>query len=271
MSDLPTAADLAYRAAGPEDGPTVVCVHGWPESSYMWRAVLEALGAAGMRAYAPDLPGYGASAVRRPATWTMHVEALEAFRTALGIERTALCVHDWGGLIGLRWACDHPEAITALTISDTGFFADGKWHDLADVMRTPGQGEELMGNLNREAFGAVLANASKGMDAAALDEYFRAFATQDGQLAQLDLYRSGEFSELALYEDKLRALTVPTLLLWGEDDPFAPVAGAHRFKEMLPHAELDVIPGAGHFVADDAPGDFAARITAFLARATMAG
>ena len=66
------------------------------------------------------------------------VEALEAFRADLGLEHVALVVHDWGGLIGLRWACDHPGAVRALVIIDTGFFADGKWHGLAQAMRDGG-------------------------------------------------------------------------------------------------------------------------------------
>ena len=56
----------------------------------------------------------------------------------------ALVTHDWGVLIGLRWACDHPGAVSALVISDGGFFADRRWHDLANVMRTPGEGEKLI-------------------------------------------------------------------------------------------------------------------------------
>ena len=55
------AAGLAYREQGPADGPPVLLVHGYPESSYMWHHALPALGAAGMRAIAPDLAGYGDS------------------------------------------------------------------------------------------------------------------------------------------------------------------------------------------------------------------
>jgi haloalkane dehalogenase len=196
-------------------------------------------------------------------------DAVEAFRTELGLQRVALAVHDWGGLIGLRWACDHPEAVTALSISDTGFFADGQWHGLADVLRTPGQGEELVRGVTRESFGQLLSSVSTGMDDDALDEYFRAWATDEGRMAQLELYRSGEFAELAPYDGRLAALGVPTLLLWGGQDQFAPVAGAHRFQAELPHAELVILEEAGHFAADDAPQAFADRIAGFLGPATM--
>ncbi|MDQ3106826.1 MAG: alpha/beta hydrolase, partial [Actinomycetota bacterium] len=66
-------------------------------------------------------------------------------------------------------------------------------------------------------------------------------------------------------------LQVPTLLLWGEDDPFAPIAGAHRLLAEIPHAELEVLTGAGHFVVEDEPGRYAAAVVAFLARAATMG
>jgi len=143
---------LAHREALPEGEPLgdVLCVHGYPETSYMWRHVLPACAAAGWRAFAPDLPGFGDSPVAPPHTWQRAVEAIEAFRTDLGLAPVVLVAHDWGGLIGLRWACDHPEAVRALVISDTGFFADGRWHGLAKEMQTEGKGEELMANMSRE-------------------------------------------------------------------------------------------------------------------------
>ncbi len=63
----------------------------------------------GRAAYAPDLHGFGDSEPDRPGTWEHHMESLEAFRREIGLERVVLVVHDWGGLIGLRWACDQPR------------------------------------------------------------------------------------------------------------------------------------------------------------------
>jgi haloalkane dehalogenase len=268
VSALPTAGPLAYRAAGPDDGPPVLLLHGWPQSSWMWRPIVEALGAAGFRAIAPDLAGYGSSPARMPANWHNHMAALNEFFAALGIDSAALVVHDWGGLIGLRWACDHPGVASALVISDTGLFPDGEWHGFAKVLQTPGEGEQAIEQLTREAFGAVLTSVSSGMTAQDLDEYHRPFLTPEGRLAQLDLYRSGDFSELEGYEAKLGALGVPALMLWGADDPYAPVAGAYRFQKAIAGSEVEVIEGVGHFVTDDAPDEYARRAIAFLQRVT---
>ena len=241
-------------------------VHGYPESSYMWRHLMPVLAGAGWRAIAPDLAGMGDSEPDPPGTWERQIEALERFRSDQGIERCVPILHDWGGLIGLAWACDHPEAVDALVISSTGFFSDGKWHGMAQAMRTPGTGEELIDGLERDALGAMLGQVSSGIDDEALTEYWKAFADDTRRRGQLDFYRSMDFEKLAPYEGRLAELDVPVLLVWGEEDPFAPVAGAHRFERELPGAELVVLEGAGHFVWEDEPAGAAEAVSAFLAR-----
>ena len=259
---------LAHREAGAAVNGSVLLLHGFPESSQMYAPLLDPIAQAGWRAVAPDLVGFGDTEPGGPgsATWRAQVEAVEAFRTAQGLDDVVLVVHDWGGLIGLRWACDHPDAVRALVISDTGFFADGQWHDLALAMRTPGTGEQLVDGLTREAFGGLMHGVSAGMTKAAIDAYARVLSTPERRGAILELYRSGEFAELAPYEGRLAALGVPTLLLWGGDDPFAPVAGAQRFRDEIPGAELVVVDGTGHFVYDDAPERCASEVVSFLGR-----
>jgi haloalkane dehalogenase len=257
---------LVYRESLPVEAPkgTVLCLHGYPESSYMWRHLLETVADAGWQAVAPDLPGYGDSPYAGSGSWQAHVDAVDAFHREQELGEVVLVVHDWGGLIGLRWACEHPELIRAMVISNTGFFPDGKWHGLARAMRTPGQGEEIVDTIDREGFGAMLRAVSANLDDRSLDEYFKAYGSAERRRGQLELYRSGEFSELEDYD--LAAVGAPALILWGEDDPFAPVAGAHRFVEELPDSELVVVAGAKHFVFDDEPEACSAAVRAFLER-----
>jgi haloalkane dehalogenase len=244
----------------------VLLVHGYPESSYMWRDVLPAVTAAGFRAVAPDLAGLGDSPPDRPGTWERHVAALQRFVAEQELERVTVVVHDWGGMIGLAWACEHPDAVAGLVISNTGFFPDGKWHGFAKGMRTEGQGEELVAAFTREGLEGMLRSLSPGIADSAIDEYWKGFDGDDRRAMQLEFYRSMDFEKLAPYEGRLAALGVPTLLLWGADDPFAPVAGAHRFKREIPHADLRVVDDAGHFVYEDAPEEAAGAIREFLER-----
>ncbi len=108
------AAGMAFREAGPRQGDPVLLVHGYPESSFMWRHLLPRLGHAGWRAIAPDLPGYGDSPADPPGTWERHVVALERFRGELGLRQLRLMVHDWGGLIGLRLVCEDGDRFAAV-------------------------------------------------------------------------------------------------------------------------------------------------------------
>lgn len=266
MSGRELAAGLAYRAAGPEGGVPVLLVHGYPESSYMWRHVLPALGDAGWRALAPDLPGYGDSEPDPPGTWERHTEALDRFVRELGLGPVVLVTHDWGVPIGLRWACENPGAARALVISDGGFFSDRRWHDLANVMRTPGDGERLIAAYTREGFGQVLGAASPGMSEDALDEYWKGFEGDARRTAHLELYRSGDFEKLEPYDGCVAELALPTLIIWGGQDRFASVKMAHRFADEIPGSELVVFDDAGHFVWEDEPEPTTAALLEFLGR-----
>jgi haloalkane dehalogenase len=257
---------LAWREQGDRDAPVALLLHGYPNSSYLWHEILPAVAGAGWRAVAPDLAGFGDSPPFGPArgTWTDHVDTLDTFVALHDLAPLALVAHDWGALIGLRWACERPYAIRALAIMGSGFFREGRWHGLAEGLRTPGQGEQMVASITRETFGDLLRSASPRVTEAALDEYWKAYDGEQRRAAHLALYRSGDFEELAAYEGALERLGVPTLLLWGEEDAFAPVAGAHRFKRELPHAELVTLAGVGHFLQEDAPDRVGQELARFL-------
>ncbi len=252
---------LAYREEGGGDRVALL-VHGYPESSYMWRHLMPLLAGAGWRAVAPDLAGFGDSPVDGPGTWEAHVERLAGFHAEHDLGRVLLVTHDWGVLIGLRWACDNAESVRGLVISDGGFFADRRWHNLANVMRTPDAGEQLMKGLTR----GTIAAAAPALSDDAIDEYWKAFDGDDRRRAHLELYRSGDFEKLEPYEGRLAELGVPALIVWGADDAFASPSMAQRFHDELPDSDLEVIEGAGHFVWEEAPERTGRAVAAFLSR-----
>jgi len=156
--------------------------------------------------------------------------------------------------------------VSALAISDGGFFADRRWHDLANAMRIPEVGEELIGSYTREGFFAAMRAISSGMSDEALEQYWKGFADDTRRRGHLELYRSGDFEKLAPYEGRVAALGVPALIIWGEQDRFAGVRMARRFHEELPDSELEIFENAGHFVWEDEPERAAHALVDFLER-----
>jgi len=267
MSELKRAANLAYRESSPAPGDNqapVLLIHGFPQSSYMWEPAIEALGESGRRAIAPDLAGCGDSPPDPPGTWERRVEAIETFRQALGLERVVLGLHDWGGIIGLRWACDHPEAVSALILSNTAFFSDASWHELGIALRTPGQGEQLLDNMTKEAFATMIRDFGGRMTDEAIDEYWKTFTSPEGRTGILELYRSGDIEKLKPYDGQVGAMGVPALILWGKNDPLAPVSYAERFRDEISDSKLVIVESASHFLYDDEPERCATEIIAFL-------
>lgn len=261
--------EFAYREASGEADPAgapVVLLHGFPESSRMWEPLMTQLCDAGHRCAAPDLFGFGESPDDGPATFERNLEAFASFHGQLELGRVVLVVHDWGGFVGLAWAAEHPDEVAAMVISDTGFFSDGRWHGIAEAIRGEG-GEELLAALDREGFAGLLQGAGGGFEDADVDAYWRPF--EEGgraRTATVEFYRSMDFEKLGPYEKKLYELEAPTLVLWGEEDRFAPVGGAYRFEKRMRAAELVVIDGAGHFVFDEEPRRCGDEVLSFLAR-----
>src|SRR4051794_18221827 len=164
----------------------------------MWVPLIEALAAAGRRGLAPDLYGFGDSTDFGPATFENGRERFAAWVGALGLDSVALAVHDWGGFIGLSWACDHADRIDALVVSNTGFFADGKWHGMAKLLRSD-QGEEIIGAMDRDGFNALMNSHGEIFSEDDLDAYWAPFAEEAGgrgQRATLEFYRSMDMEKL---------------------------------------------------------------------------
>ncbi len=233
--DVKRAGQIAHREATPPGDPaggSVLCVHGFPESSRMWEPLMRALSAE-RRCVAPDLYCLGDSADPGPATFERNLRTLGELHTELALGPVALVVHDWGGFVGLAWACEHPDLIDALVISNTGFFSDGRWHGMAEAMRSP-QGEELVAALDRDGFAALLRADGAGFSDDDIGAYWAAFETGRARKATLEFYRSMDFSKLAPYDGKLAELGVPTLLLWGAVDQFAPLSGQSGLSARSP-------------------------------------
>ncbi len=252
-----------WRSAPSDGASPVLYVHGVPTSADDWTPFLERGGG-----IAPDLPGFGRSGKRADGAYTMegYDRWLEAFLDHLEVDRFRLLVHDWGG-VGLLLAQRFPERLERLVVVNAVPFLPGyRWHRLARLWRTQGVGEIVMGATNRFTLKQVLreANATKGsLPSASLDQIMAGFDLGT-QRAILRLYRTSPPEKLALAGLGLERLDCPTLVVWGDEDPYIPAEFADAYAAALgAHAEVLHLPDAGHWPWLDRP-DIVATIVDFL-------
>jgi len=114
---------IHYVDEGPAHGPVVLCLHGEPTWSYLYRKMIPLFAAAGFRVLAPDLVGFGRSdkpSERRDYSYARHVRWMSDWLIAMGLCDVTLLGQDWGGLIGLRMLAEHPERFARFSLSNTG-------------------------------------------------------------------------------------------------------------------------------------------------------
>ncbi|WP_301126385.1 alpha/beta fold hydrolase [Streptomyces cacaoi] len=262
---------LSYRDRGA--GEPVVFLHGTPSHSYEWRNVVPHIEEAGHRAITYDLLGYGRSErpVDRDTSVAAQTDLLGGLLDALGIEQTAIVAHDIGGAVGQRFAVAHPERVRRLMIIDTVSYdswPSATWRKIIEE-----QLEDHM-QLPQEAFDALLArqlrmtvaDGAATMAGDVLDAYLAPHRSALGRVSffehQVRHYDSRYTEEIT---GQLASLAMPVRILWGERDQWQPLTYAQQLAEDIPGARLTVVPGAGHFVMEDAPERVTEEVLDFLA------
>lgn len=263
-STLVTVQNAAVHVSDTGTGTPTLFLHGNPDSGEMWGPVIDRLRGR-YRCLAPDLPSYGRSAPRPDFQVSLENEAgwVDALVTALGLPKPLnLVVHDFGGHFGLAWAVRHADQVRRLAIFNTNFFSDYRWHPLAQILRVPGLGELGLAAFNEAQYRRQLERDAPRVPA---DYAGRALALYSPAARQmtLRLYRGTDSRNFAGWEDELRALTarVPTLVLWGDRDPYAPASLAERFGAQRVHHFADY----SHWLPLETPEAVAARLDEFLA------
>ena len=266
--DISTSSALTFTAdvAGPIGGPLVLLLHGFSESRHSWREALPVLAAAGYRCVAPDQRGYSPGARPDPADLSNYAfdklvnDALE-IAAAAGYEgkRFHLVGHDWGGQVSWGVANAHPERLASLTVlsrphplSFRRALADPNGEQKHRSRHHSKFLEPETGPLLVEDDARRLREGLFGQDVskAAIDDHMAVLGNLDAIEAALAWYRSnkglsGEFGPIK----------VPTLYIWGDADATVGPDAAKGTGEFVTAAySLEVLPGVGHFVMDQASG-----------------
>ena len=242
--------ELAYLDVG--EGPPVVLLHGFPQSSSMWRD-LAGLLAGRFRVIAPDLLGAGDS--EKPADAPLDLVAQTSYvrdlLDRLGVERVAAVGASFGGGIAQRLAREgRADALVLLQPVVDGYWPSEATRTLQDAsqeQRVPG----VVPAVIRSAFDLGMGHRARLPDAR-LQEYIRPFDGPEGMAAFFRWVRALDGTGLEGGGEELERLDIPVLILWGEDDPYFPLEAAERLNGWIATSSLGLLPGCGHFVLEDA-------------------
>ncbi len=264
--------EIAYRTGG--SGPVVLLIHGMAGSSASWKPVLEDL-APHMTYVAPDLPGHGHSDKPR-GDYSLGAQAgiLRDLLVALGHDRATIVGQSLGGGIAMQLAYQHPERCERLVLVCAG----GLGQEVMPVLRAlSAPGVEFVLPVAFQPFVRTGVETVAGWagkvglrPAPATVEMWRAYTSlidADTRTAFLHTLRSvvDTKGQRVSARDRLYlAHEVPTLIIWGEDDPIIPVSHAYEAHEAMPDSRLEVMAGLGHFPHCEDPRAFARVLVDFL-------
>ncbi|OMC54379.1 haloalkane dehalogenase [Mycobacterium sp. IS-2888] len=277
--DIPDGDGATLRVAWVEDGPEsadpVLMLHGEPSWSYLYRKMIPILAAAGHRVVCPDLVGFGRSdkpTRRADHSYARHVEWMRALAfDVLDLRNVTLVGQDWGGLIGLRLAAEHPERFSRLVVANTGL-PDGEqplpevWWRFREAITTAPElniGAFVQSGCRRPMSDEVRA----GYDAPFPDDEYCAGPRAMPGLVPTAPDDPASAANKAAWA-KLSVSPTPMLVAFSDSDPITGPMGeifrhAMRGAQGIDHP---LIRDAGHFVQEDAGEELANYIVEFLRR-----
>jgi haloalkane dehalogenase len=252
------------------EGEPVVCFHGEPTWSYLYRKMLPPLVASGRRVICPDYAGFGRSDKPTDQDWytyDRHVDLVTRLLAELDVQGVTAVVQDWGGPIGLRWAVENPERVARLVILNTGLFTGRvskgfmAWRDFAE--RNPDLPVGMV-------VGGATASDVPGDVVAAYEAPFptpesKAGAAQFPLIVPTSEEMAGA-TEMRAVSDALSRWDKPALVAFSDSDPVFPFPRSGEvFAELIPTAGEQVrIEGAAHFLQEDRGRQIADEMIRFM-------
>ena len=265
--------------AGPGDGPAVLLGHGWPQHWYQWRHLMPALAEASHRVIVPDMRGFGWSE-HPPDEDFSHAALVDdaiALCDVLGLERIRYVGHDWGGWVGFLLALRRPDLLErAVIMSSPDPWPPAPAPNVETLLRglrfayqIPIAAPTPPGPLKAKLFELIAqAGHQKGFSAAEIEAYLGPLRQPSQVRASTLLYRNTLLRELApiargLYDGK--RLTIPVRYLIGERDAIIDEAAVRALPHRGDAIDIEIVPGVGHFLPEEAPELVADRVLSFLA------
>ncbi len=260
-----------YKMAG-SGRPALILLHGFAASTFSWREVIGPMSEWGT-VVAFDRPGFGLT--ERPLQWTgrspyspeAQPDLMVGLMDALGIERAVMVGNSAGGTVALLTALTYPERVEALVLVDPAVYVRGMtpaW--LRPFLNTP-QVRHLGPLLARQIqdWGVDFARSAWHDPSRITPEIWEGYAkplrAENWDLALWEVTRAGHPLDLP---ERLGQVTVPALVITGDDDRIIPTEQSIRLAGEIPGAQLVVIPECGHVPQEECPGPFLEAVEAFL-------
>jgi pimeloyl-ACP methyl ester carboxylesterase len=270
-----------YREAGPADSPVVLLLHGFPTSSFQYRELIPRL-ADRYRVIAPDLPGFGFTEVPDQRKYVYSFDALAQtigkFTEALGLERYALYVFDYGAPTGFRLAMAHPERVMAIVSQNGNAYEEGlgdAWAPIRRYWSDPSfeNRESIRKALNAEGMRREYATGIAEPNRIAPEGYTLDAALMGrpgNQDIQLDLFLdyANNVRLYPAFQEYFRTSKPRLLAIWGKNDPYFIPAGAEAFQRDNPNAVVEFLD-TGHFALETHVNVIATAMREFLAQALV--
>jgi pimeloyl-ACP methyl ester carboxylesterase len=254
--------------------PAMLLLHGFAASTFTWREVMEPLGGHG-RVVAYDRPAFGLT--ERPVenlNPNVYAPAYQpdlavALMDTLGIDRAILVGNSAGGAVAMRTALAYPERVQALILVDPAVYTGQGMPAIGRLLANTPQGDHLGPLIARQIknwghdFGRMAWHNSEGFTDEIWQAYTRPLQAENWDRALWYLTAAGAPADLA---NQLDDLTLPVLVITGDDDRIVPEEQSIRLAGELPNSELVVIPNCGHVPQEECPEAFMAAVDAFLAK-----
>ncbi len=268
-----------YREAGPPDAPVLLLPHGYPSSSFQYRALMPAL-ADRWRVIAPDFPGFGYSEAPDDFDYSFpgYASLLHAFLTELNVDRFALYLFDYGSQVGFQLALKDPDRITALIVQNGDAYEEtlgpkyeplkAYWAEPTDERRTELAKAVSAEGLREEVLGEVPPETAERISPDLWQLSWPLMEPHRDIMVGFFLEILSSVRRYPEYQAYLREYQPPTLIVWGPEDGYMPAESARAYLADLPKAELHLLDGGGHWLLESHLDQVVPLVRDFLDRVT---
>ena len=262
-------ARVHYQEFGDETKPTIILIHGYTASLYVWKTAAPMLAEAGFHVVALDLLGFGYS--DKPSWFDYAISSqarmVARFMNRLGIGQATVIGSSYGGAVAATLALDYPERVEKLVLVDTVCNDNLKNHPILKIAAIPGIGEAITPFLvdsrafQRYRMRGTLARVNHNLITNdRVESILRPLTAKDAHHSLLATSRAWSAERIAR---DAHLIDQPTLIIWGEDDKVIPCDDGRTLHEAILHSRLVILKDCGHVPQEEKSELFAEIVSEF--------